>query len=142
MITGAVLVSGILLVLAVSCVGPTVGLVDGSLRACPSSPNCLSSESAPDAAGYVEPFAIPADEAPEAAFERLAALVAERATIETREPTYFHAVFKTRLLRFRDDFEARLDSEARRIQVRSASRLGYSDLGANRRRVEDLRESW
>lgn len=142
MITSTVLASGLLFVLVVSCVGPTVGLVDGSLRDCPSSPNCVCSEVAFEDSGYIEPFAVPAGEAGQVAFDRLAGLVEERATIETLEPGYLHAVFKTSLLRFRDDFEARLEAEGRQIHVRSASRLGFSDLGANRRRVEALREAY
>ncbi len=97
---------------------------------------------APDSAAYTEPWAVPAGLGPEAAFEALAGLLSERASIETREGAYLHAVFKTRWLRFRDDFEARLDSEAGVIHVRSASRLGHSDLGANRARVNKLRAAF
>lgn len=93
---------------------------------------------APGSAAYTEPWAIPAGVDPGTALETLAGLVSERASIETREPLYLHAVFKTRWLRFRDDFEARLDPAARVIHVRSASRLGHSDLGANRARVNKL----
>ena len=139
MLATAVLASGLLLLVATSCVGPAVGLEGGALRACPGSPNCVSSEAAPGDASRVEPLLIPAGVAPEMAFESLAAVLEARATIEAREPRYLHAVFKTRVLRFRDDFEARLDVDAGVIQVRSASRLGYSDLGANRRRVEAIR---
>ena len=76
------------------------------------------------------------------AFEALADVVGARAEVTDRAEGYLRAVFKTRLMRFRDDFEARLDAEAGRIHVRSASRLGYSDLGANRKRVEALRSAW
>ena len=48
-------------------------------------------------------------------------------------------VFISRLMRFRDDVEFLLDREARVFHVRSASRVGYSDLGANAARVERLR---
>ena len=43
------------------------------------------------------------------------------------------------MFRFVDDLECRLDAENRVIHVRSASRVGYSDLGVNRKRVERLR---
>ncbi len=142
MLATAVLTSGLLLLVATSCVGPAVGLEGGSLRACPGSPNCVSSEAPAGDPSWVEPLSIPAGVDPEAAFEGLAAVIQARATIEAREPRYLHAVFKTRLLRFRDDFEARLDVDAAVIQVRSASRLGYSDLGANRRRVEEIRAAF
>ena len=139
MLATAVLASGLLLLVATSCVGPAVGLEGGALRACPGSPNCVSSEAARGDASWVEPLSIPAGVDPESAFDALTEVLGAQATLATREPQYVHAVFKTRLLRFRDDFEARLDAEARVIQVRSASRLGYSDLGANRRRVEAIR---
>ena len=126
-----------------SCAVPDLGLgAGGRLKPCPSSPNCVCSDGA--SAGedsFISGLEIPAEMDPAAAFEALAGLVAEQANIVTREPDYLHAVYKTRLLRFRDDFEARLDEAAGVIQVRSASRLGYSDMGVNRRRVEGLRSS-
>lgn len=142
MFATAVLASGLLLFAATSCVGREVGLQGGALRACPGSPNCVSSEAPAGDASRVEPLSIPAGTTPEQAFAALASVLEGRATLETRDPGYLHAVFKTRLLRFRDDFEARLDAEAGVIQVRSASRLGYSDLGANRRRVEEIRAAF
>lgn len=61
------------------------------------------------------------------------------ARIETATDTYLHASVKTQLFRFVDDLELLLDSEAGLVHVRSASRIGSWDLGANRRRVERLR---
>lgn len=142
MLATGLLATGLLLVLAVGCAAPTVGLDGGRLRACPESPNCVCSEVAPDSAAYVAPFAVPEGVEPAEAFARLARTVEGRAAVETREDGYLHAVFKTALLRFRDDFEARLDREAGLIHVRSASRLGYSDLGKNRKRIEALREAY
>ncbi|MGD2016471.1 MAG: DUF1499 domain-containing protein [Planctomycetota bacterium] len=142
MITTALLASLLLLAAAIGCAGPEVGLDGGALRPCPGSPNCVSSEEGAPEGARVAPLDIPAGTSPAAAFEALAAVVGERASLEVVEPEYLHAVFKTRLLRFRDDFEARLDAAAGVIHVRSASRLGYSDLGANRRRVEAVREAF
>ena len=135
----ALLLLMLLGVLSISCVGPASAYDGTRLGACPSSPNCVCSEMTPESPAFIEPWSIPHEVAPEVAFEALAGLVSERASIESREPLYLHAVFKTRWLRFRDDFEARLDPEARVIHVRSASRLGHSDLGANRARVNKLR---
>ena len=128
--------------LSISCVGPASAYDGKRLGDCPSSPNCTCSEMAPGDAAYIEPWTVPHEGDPGAAFEALAALVSGRAALQVREPLYLHAVFKTRWLRFRDDFEARLDPEAGLIHVRSASRLGYSDLGANRARVNKLRAAW
>ena len=117
------------------------GLVDGKLRACPSKPNCVCSED-PDPAHTIEPLAFEGDAGE--AFGAVLALVSSDPRAEVREAsgTYVHAVYRTPLLRFKDDVEFRLDAEAKRIHVRSASRLGYSDLGANRRRIESIRGHW
>lgn len=61
------------------------------------------------------------------------------ARIEVANETYLHARVKTPLFRFVDDLELLLDPAAEVVHVRSASRLGSWDLGANRRRVERLR---
>ena len=53
---------------------------------------------------------------------------------------YIRAVATTRILRFKDDVEFLLDRETGTIQVRSASRIGYSDLGKNRKRMDAIRE--
>jgi uncharacterized protein (DUF1499 family) len=119
--------------------GP-VGVVAGRLGDCPESPNCVHSQSAAsDAEHAVAPLAFEGD--PEAAFERLLRLAidADGAELVARDPGYAHLVYRTRLMRFADDVEFLLEREARVIHVRSASRVGWSDLGANRARVESLR---
>ena len=55
------------------------------------------------------------------------------------EEDYLHAVFRTPLLGFEEDFEARYDKVANCIHLRSASRVGYSDMGSNAKRVESLK---
>jgi uncharacterized protein (DUF1499 family) len=57
----------------------------------------------------------------------------------TQTPGYLHAEMRTRWLKFTDDLELLLDEKASLIHVRSASRLGQRDFGANRQRVEWLR---
>lgn len=118
-----------------------LGLAAGRLHPCPASPNCVCSED-PTAAAALAPLAYTGDGP--LAFAALVELVAAEpdAELVTVEPGYAHAVYRTPLLRFRDDLELRLDEAAGVIQVRSASRVGYSDLGANRRRVEALRARW
>ncbi|MDE0896022.1 MAG: DUF1499 domain-containing protein, partial [Planctomycetota bacterium] len=78
------------------------------------------------------------------AFRALLALLESQPRVDlvTVEEEYAHAVFRTPLLRFRDDLELLLDSANSVIQVRSASRVGHSDMGANRRRIENLRALW
>jgi uncharacterized protein (DUF1499 family) len=43
-------------------------------------------------------------------------------------------------MRFVDDVEFLFDDTNKKIHVRSASRVGYSDMGVNRKRVEELRK--
>jgi uncharacterized protein (DUF1499 family) len=77
-----------------------------------------------------------------AAFGRLAAVVKAMpgATVITSEPGYLYAEFQTPLLKFVDDVEFLLDQPAGAIQMRSASRLGRKDFGANRKRLEAVRQ--
>lgn len=123
------------------CAGrrPTaLGPLDGRLAPCPSSPNCVSSD-APDAAHAVAPFAlaVPAERAWAAARDAVAGL--PRTRIVADADGYLHAECRSALLGFVDDLELQLRPSGAQIAVRSASRVGYSDLGVNRRRVDGLR---
>jgi uncharacterized protein (DUF1499 family) len=113
-----------------------LGVVNGTLTACPDSPNCVSSQ-AGDERHRIAPLA--AGDDPDEAFARLAEIVSRRpdATVIDRTDTYLRVELRTTL--FTDDAEFLLDRERRLIQLRSASRLGYSDLGLNRRRIEQIR---
>lgn len=108
------------------------------LAPCPRSPNCVSSL-APDADHRVAPLTlrVPAEQGWEAA--RRAVLALPRTRIVDERPGSLHAECTSRWLRFVDDLELALDPDGARIDVRSASRVGYSDLGVNRARVESLR---
>lgn len=118
-----------------------MALVNDSLPPCPGTPNCVSSQ-AEDPSRRVEPlrFRGPASQA----LERLQALLAgmPRTRIVASRDGYVHAEVRTALLRFTDDVELLLDEAAGVIHVRSASRVGRSDFGTNRRRVERLRAAW
>lgn len=121
------------------------GVVDGRLAPCPDAPNCVCSEMADgnrDGDAAIAPLAFPGE--PEAALASLVEHLRAQPRVELVQVTtdYVHAVFTSALFRFRDDVEFRLDREARVIHVRSASRVGHSDLGANRRRVARLRAEW
>jgi len=62
--------------------------------------------------------------------------------IEEVDDSFLHATFRSSLFRFVDDVSCRLDDENNRIHIRSASRVGYSDFGVNRKRVEQLRKQF
>ncbi len=116
-----------------------LGVRDGKLAACPASPNCVSSQGA-DEKHSVAPIAIGGD--PSAAMQRLKSVVEAmpRTQVIETKPDYLRAEFTTPLLGFVDDVEFYCDGKV--IHVRSASRLGYSDLGVNRKRVEEIRRTF
>lgn len=116
-------------------------LAAGRLSACPPSPNCVSSQALRDAQ-QVEPLRCRGDAAQVLDRLRRAIVSLPGATILRAEGRYLHAEFRSPLLRFVDDLEALVDPERGVVELRSASRLGYWDLGANRRRVEALRRSF
>lgn len=110
----------------------------GTLPPCPASPNCVCSQD-PDPDHQIAPLRFSGP--PQEAWNRLKQVVAAqpRTRIVEEHPGYLRVEFTTRLMRFVDDVECLMDAPASQIHVRSASRVGYSDLGANRKRVETLR---
>ena len=66
----------------------------------------------------------------------------KRSRVISSSGLYIHAEFTSALFRFVDDVEFFLDERASVIQVRSSSRIGSSDLGVNRKRVEDIRAAF
>jgi uncharacterized protein (DUF1499 family) len=127
----------LLAVLSCASNKPKVQLVDGRLRACPNSPNCVSSES-DTTSSRVEPLTFQGP--PEKAWSDLKETIREMGgRIEEEHDGYLWITFTTRLFRFVDDVEFRMLSTDGVIHLRSGSRVGYSDLGVNRRRVEKLR---
>jgi len=113
------------------------GLVDGHLKNCPGSPNCVNSEQ-----DDIEPIAF-GDLSVDEAWQKLQqAISGEGGELKSVSGDYLWAIFKTPMLRFTDDVEARLDSGNRQIHLRSASRVGYSDFGTNRRRLESIKNRY
>jgi uncharacterized protein (DUF1499 family) len=127
----------------VSCTGSSpsnLGVSSSGMTPCPSSPNCVSSD-AGDGDHQVSPLqlAVPATEAWLAARALVSKL--PRTRIVSEKPDYLHAECRSALFGFVDDLELNLRPAEGIIAIRSASRIGYSDLGVNRRRVEALRSS-
>lgn len=116
-----------------------LGARDGRLSVCPASPNCVSSQ-AEDEGHRIAPLVFMGD--PDAAFARLKQVLQRRPdTTIIHEGTGYLRV-ELRTLLFVDDAEFLLDRSRTVIHVRSASRLGYSDLGKNRRRMEEIRNKF
>ena len=108
------------------------GLQDDKLMPCPASPNCVSSEAGTPPEKQVEPRPLTAWGQIPSAVEAMGG----RVTVQN--PDYIAAEFTSRIFRFVDDVEFRRGNE--QVHVRSASRVGRSDLGANASRVAQLRE--
>ncbi|MDH4097778.1 MAG: DUF1499 domain-containing protein [Nitrospira sp.] len=109
-----------------------------TLRPCPSSPNCVSTQ-ATDERHAIVPFRHnkPRAEAKEALKAAIATL--SRAKLVEEDESYLHYEFTSLLLRFVDDVEFLFDDQTHMIHFRSASRTGYGDLGVNRKRMEEIR---
>ena len=130
----------------------TLGVREGRLAPCPETPNCVSSQTDPkDAGHYIAALNVPevlpgsgAHTAPGAhAWSALMRVLraTERAAVVDERPGYARAEFKSRWMGYVDDVEFLWDEKAGLIDVRSASRLGRSDFGVNRKRIEDLRKA-
>jgi len=110
--------------------GSAKGVKDGKLAPCSSAPNAVCSE---------------ADTQPEKEVATLqtsmakakAAVIATGGTITAETDSYVSATYMSRLFKFVDDVELRADGDI--VHIRSASRVGYSDRGVNRKRVEAIR---
>ncbi len=118
-----------------------LGARDARLAPCPDSPNCVSSF-ADDEAHRVAPLPLAGD--PAAALEKLRGILEAmpRTTVVDAEDGYLRAEATSLVFRYVDDLEVLIDAEAGKIHLRSASRTGYSDLGVNRQRIEDLAEAY
>lgn len=109
------------------------------LSACPDKPNCLCSEYKDDAAHYINPIALNTDNAGKHFAILKQSVIDMGGDIQHASDNYLSATFTSSIFRFVDDLEARLDIENNLIHIRSASRVGHSDLGANKKRIETLK---
>lgn len=118
-----------------------LGVKDGKLAPCPNSPNCVCSQSPQtDSQHYIAPLGYNST-APEALAKLKEAIQGmSRTKVISENPNYLYAEFTTKLMGYVDDVEFLVDESAKVIHVRSASRLGQSDLGVNRKRVEEIRK--
>jgi uncharacterized protein (DUF1499 family) len=139
-----VILAGVLTLALLSALArrPTgLGVHDGRLAECPNTPNCVCSQ-ANDEPHRTEPLHFQGS--PEAAMVRLRGVLGAwpRTRVVSDTEDYIHVECTSLIFRFVDDVEFLLDRASGVIHCRSASRVGHSDLGANRRRIEALREAF
>ena len=128
-------------ILFLGCAGhrpADLGIADGELKACPDSPNCVSSRSGDEEHG-IDPLALKSSPSEAVAELKEIILAMDGASVITETDDYLHAEFKSSIFGFVDDVEFQIDGAKKIIHVRSASRVGYSDLGVNRERIEAIR---
>ncbi len=141
---------GVLLFFALAVIGlavansratADVGVKDGKLLPCPNRPNCVCSQ-VQDPSHFVKPLTFSTTS--EQAFQRLRSIVAAMpgARLIEEGPRYLHFTFTSAVLRFVDDVEFLVEESGNKIQMRSTSRLGYSDFGVNRKRIEAIRSEF
>ena len=118
-----------------------VGIIDGKFHPCPSSPNCVSTQST-DEKHKMEPLKF------EGSLEEVKSKIIniikslKRSKIITDSENYLHIEFRTAVWRFVDDVEFYFDDTEKIIHFRSAARLGYSDMGVNKKRMENIKISF
>lgn len=131
--------------LLAGCTGtpPKLGVEDGRLTSCPASPNCVSSQAErEDETHYIEPVLAkgPLPEVKTHILKVVDQMPGSR--VVKNDNNYIRAEFTSLIFRFVDDVEfyfPQTVSEKITIHVRSASRIGHSDLGVNRKRIEKFR---
>ncbi|WP_293749817.1 DUF1499 domain-containing protein [uncultured Paraglaciecola sp.] len=126
------------------CAGniPKLGVNSGQLMPCPNTPNCVSSQTT-DKSHFIQPmhFSGAREEAQQRMLQILNTL--QQTEIKTVQENYIRAEFTSKIFRFTDDVEfyfMPIKNDMITINLRSASRIGYSDLGANRKRIELIRK--
>ena len=138
------IIFSVFLTLIISCIVPAtasasdLGIESGSLRPCPTSPNCVVSQNA-DAKHAIAPitYHVTRDKARETLLKVLT--VVPRTTVIEQTDNYIHAISKSRIFKFVDDVEFYFPSNDSVIHIRSSSRVGDSDFGVHRTRLEQIR---
>ena len=111
-----------------------LGLHNGKLLPCPDTPNCVSSDEKPsDQVHYIKAL--------NGQWESAQKVLLSQSDIDIISMTdnYIYATSTSLIFHFVDDLELHYRSDNKTIAIRSASRLGHSDIGVNRKRVERIR---
>ncbi len=112
-----------------------LGVRAGKLAELSKKPNCVSTQ-VEKASKKVSPVKYTADL--NVQMDAVKAAISEMSGVHIKQKTdnYLYAVFTTKIMRFKDDVEVYLDDDSKILHFRSASRVGYSDLGVNKKRYE------
>ena len=117
---------------------PTIGLIDGQLIGCPKTPNCVSTNHK-DLNRLMLPVeynGLKLEHAKQILFEVLKTL--PKLQIVKDEGTYVHAEAQTTVFEYVQDVEFLFDEDKKELHFRSASRVGFTDFGSNKRRLQSV----
>ncbi len=142
LLLAAGLVTAGLAVLSLTAPRPSsLGVRDGRLADCPASPNCVSTQ-ADDTSHWMKPLSFDCDPATVIPVLRQVLTQMPRCSVVKESANYLHVEFRSQLFRFVDDVEFLVEPESGRIHFRSASRVGHSDMGVNRGRMDLIRREF
>jgi uncharacterized protein (DUF1499 family) len=132
------IILGFLLVF-IGCSGSLPASI-GDFASCPESPNCVSTKSSSQEHG-IKPFnySVSKEKAKQGLLEIVKKMPGTK--IKINQDNLVHSEFTSSVFRFVDDVEFYFEEDGV-INFRSASRLGHSDLGANRNRMEEIRKQF
>jgi uncharacterized protein (DUF1499 family) len=119
-----------------------LGVTSGKLKPCPENPNCVSSQMDTKDSHYILPLKYSVELV--IAKDTMKKIIAaeSRTTLVIEKDNYLYFEFQSKLMGFVDDVEFYFDDLEKTIHIRSASRLGKSDLGVNRKRIESIRANF
>lgn len=116
-----------------------LGIRSGKLLECPKTPNCISSYSDPaDKEHFRSPAPYTKSTSDALLLLKKRIFDSPRTKIVKEENNYLYIEFTSLLMRYVDDVEFYFDEKTKLLHFRSASRLGKSDFGVNRKRIETL----
>lgn len=120
--------------------GEAYGLVEGRLSKCSSKPNCVCSEHKDDSIQYIDPIIIDKNTTVDYVTILKDIISDMGGNIQVESSDYLAATFTSAMFKFVDDLEIRIDASQKVIHLRSASRVGYSDMGVNKKRASLLKK--
>jgi len=120
--------------------GSPLGLINQKLSSCPNTPNCINSEFKNDSAHFVEAMPYKNKSVDEVIQILENVIQKSGGHISAKNNNYIAATYTSKLFRYVDDFEIRVDEEDKNIHFRSASRVGRSDFGANIKRIDLIKK--
>ncbi|PHS23803.1 MAG: hypothetical protein COA83_09115 [Methylophaga sp.] len=120
--------------------GEALGLISNALSPCPDKPNCVCSSDKSDVNHYIDPLPLVHEDIANSLVILKEVIVEMNGTLQAESDDYLAATFTSAIFGFVDDLEIKIDSNQNLIHFRSASRMGHSDMGVNKKRVELLKQ--